>query len=173
MFKMTFHSDEPLIKDHLLSCTSEFCQLTSISLNYTIMVSFRSIRRRDIRRQETASVKDFRSYTSKKNYSPGKLTTVLLNGNLFSPDCCFLRTCDNRVSKVVSCFNLETVVACPNFRSRLLSCEVNKHAYKQDQTKHCQHFREICTDSNNTLYLHNLPVRQYSLRYSLTPLLIS
>ena len=139
MFKKTFHSDEPLIKDYLLSCTSELCQLTAISLNYTIMVSFRSIRRRDIRRQETASVKDFSSYTSKKNYSPGKLTTVLLNGNHFSPGCWFLRTCHNRVNKVVSCFNLETVAACPNFRSRLPSCETNKHTNKIKQ-KNCQHF---------------------------------
>lgn len=104
MFKKTFHSDEPLIKDYLLSCTSEFCWLTSISLNYTIMVSFRSIRRRDIRRQETASVKDFSSYTSKKKLQPRKLTTVLLNGNHFSPGCWFLRNCHNSVSKVASCF---------------------------------------------------------------------
>lgn len=131
MLKETFHSDEPLIKDHLQSCTSEVCQLTSRSLKYTIMVSFRSIRRRDIRRQETASVKDFSS--------PGKLTTVLLNGNHFSPGCWFLRTCHNTVSKVVSCFKLERVAACPNFRSRLPSCEANKHTNKIKQ-KNCQHF---------------------------------
>lgn len=131
------------------------------------MVSVWSIRRRNIRCQETASVKDFTSDTSKKEITAPKidtsiLTTVLLNGYYFFPGCWFLQTCHNRVSKVVSCFNLETVAACPNFRSQLPLCETSKLTNK----KIVSTFREICTVSNNTLYLHDLPASWYSLRNS-------
>lgn len=125
----------PDVEGDLQSCTSD--KLTSRYLNFAIMVSVWSIWRRNIRRQQTASVKDFSSDTSKKEITAPKidksiLTTVLLT----FPGCWFLQTCHNRVSKVVSCFNLETVAACPNFRSRLPLCETNKLTNKTN----CQHF---------------------------------
>lgn len=86
--------------------------------------------------QETASLKDFSIDTSKNEIAASKvdtpvLMTVLLNGYHFFPGCWVLQTCHNRVSKVVSCFNLEAVAACPNFRSRLSSCETNKLTRKK------------------------------------------
>lgn len=168
MLKETFLSDEPLIKDHLQSCTSEICQLISRSLNYTIMVSVRSIRHRNIRRQgtaltqkympqETASLKDFNSDTSKNqiavpNVDTLVLTTVLLNGYLFFAGCWFLQTCHNRVSEVVSCFNLEAVAACPNFRSLLSSCETNKLTRKKLSALFVRYVQFL-----TTLYLQDPP----------------
>ena len=61
--------------------------------------------------------------------------------------------------------------ACPNFRSRLPSSETNIQT--KSNKKIVSTFREICAVSNKTLYLHNLPAPCYSLRCSLTPLLVS
>ena len=116
--------------------------------------------------QETASLKDFNSDTSKNqiavpNVDTLVLTTVLLNGYLFFAGCWFLQTCHNRVSEVVSCFNLEAVAACPNFRSLLSSCETNKLTRKKLSALFVRYVQFL-----TTLYLQDPPASWYSLRFS-------
>ena len=106
----------------------------------------------------------------KKNYSAGKLTTVLLSGNRFFPGCWFLRTCYLELAKLsaVSIWRQSQLV-----RNLDLDYLRVKQTYKQSQTKKIVSTFRVQFPTRLCICIISLSAPWYSLRYSLTPLVVS